>query len=454
MTETNWVPGLVVAAIGAVGGILLAMRTRGGAPAVDPRPFVEVKRDLLARKDELLALIRELDDTRDSRDPAVYAAERAKLEAEAAETLRKLEGEAPAAGAAPPPPPPSTPPRGNPALVGALWGAMGTAVLGLVVWGLSQNAAPRNEGQSMTGGPAMGGGGRPSARASSEGAGGAGGIEFQAMPEAMTGPPSAEIAALKAAVEQKPDDLEAKNDLGHAMIAANDIMAAFRLAEEVVKKEPENPEARTHQGVVLMSIGDMQMAGKLFDKVLAKEPAFSEALGYRGAVSWQTGDTEGAIATWEKAKTLVPTDAATFDKLIAMAKAGPPPSASAAPHGAAGGGMAGASGAAAGPAEVGGEVRLGDGLDAKGTLFIYVRADGVDSGPPVRVKRMPASFPAKFSISAADSPMGGTLPDKIQVVARLDPDGNPSTKEPEAPTAKLGGLATGATDLVLELKKP
>ena len=106
----------------------------------------------------------------------------------------------------------------------------------------------------------------------------------------------------------------------------------------------------------------------------------------------------------------------------------------------------------AGEAEFTGEVRLAPGLTGTGTLFIYVRAEGVMSGPPLRVKKLPAKFPATFTISAGDSPMGGTLPTgKVQLSARLDADGNVMTKDPADPVAISAPVASGATGIVLEL---
>ena len=88
-----------------------------------------------------------------------------------------------------------------------------------------------------------------------------------------------------------------------------------------------------------------------------------------------------------------------------------------------------------------------------GTLFIYVRAEGQTAGPPLRVKRLPASFPASFSITAADSMAGGALPPgKVQISARLDGDGNAMTKDPADPVALSAPLEVGGAPVVLELK--
>jgi hypothetical protein len=113
---------------------------------------------------------------------------------------------------------------------------------------------------------------------------------------------------------------------------------------------------------------------------------------------------------------------------------GPPPSATAAPAGGA------APAAGAGPAFAG-EVRLGEavGPPPKGTLYVIVRSQGVDRGPPVAVKRIERpTFPARFTVSPADR-MIKRMPFQgpFDVQARLDTDGDAQTKSP-------GDLVTSA----------
>lgn len=453
MSDVNWLPGIVVLGVSTVGGAWLAFRSRDAAPATDTRRVDERRADLLARKDELLGLLRELDDTRASRTPEVYAAERARLEREAAEAMRSLDlvgkeplPEAAAASATPGDAAPAAPGRTisarNPQLVGAMWGAGAVLFLGALAWGLNDASTERGDGGSMTGGPPGMGGGMSGGRAPQASA--------PAAPATPAEEPQ-EVKDLEAQVAAQPDDLELKNKLGHAKIGLNEVMDAFHLAEDVVKKDPQNAEARTHQGVALMATGNLDMAGQVFDAVLKTSPSFTEALGYRGAVYYQKTDLPNAIATWEKAKAAAPDEAATFDKLIAMAKQGPSPLQAPA----AGGGMAAsAPEASSGPAEFTGEVRLGDGVASiPGTLYVYVRPAGVTGGPPARVKRLPDSFPAAFSISAADSPMGGALSGPVQLSARLDADGNPMTHGPDDLTAISEPVQAGATGVVLTLQK-
>jgi hypothetical protein len=49
--------------------------------------------------------------------------------------------------------------------------------------------------------------------------------------------------------------------------------------------------------------------------------------------------------------------------------------------------------------------------------------------------------------------MGAELPPKLRIEARVDPDGDPMTRSPSDPAARLDGVATGARDLRLVLRR-
>ena len=65
-------------------------------------------------------------------------------------------------------------------------------------------------------------------------------------------------------------------------------------------------------------------------------------------------------------------------------------------------------------------------------LFLFVRPVGVTSGPPLAVRRLAApSFPLSARIGPSDAMIAGTeLPDRVQVSARLDRDGDAMTTGP------------------------
>jgi hypothetical protein len=87
------------------------------------------------------------------------------------------------------------------------------------------------------------------------------------------------------------------------------------------------------------------------------------------------------------------------------------------------------------------------------TVFVIAR-DSAGKGHPILAKRLDvASFPVNFSLSAADSMMGGAPPDSVSLEARIDLDRDAMTKEPGAPAAKIGAVSIGSHDLTLTLKR-
>ncbi|MBV9496192.1 MAG: hypothetical protein JOZ54_18230, partial [Acidobacteria bacterium] len=79
-------------------------------------------------------------------------------------------------------------------------------------------------------------------------------------------------------------------------------------------------------------------------------------------------------------------------------------------------------------------------------LFVLARPAGVTSGPPSAVKRLqPESFPITIDLSSADSMLGGALPDKLRIEARLDTDGDATTKDPSEPKAVQDGVSANST---------
>jgi len=85
-----------------------------------------------------------------------------------------------------------------------------------------------------------------------------------------------------------------------------------------------------------------------------------------------------------------------------------------------------------------------------GILFVVARNPA--GGPPAAVKRIAgATFPVTFDLSSADSMMGQPLPAKFRLEARLDSDGDASTKPPTDPSAMQEDVAAGMS-VTLALK--
>ncbi len=106
--------------------------------------------------------------------------------------------------------------------------------------------------------------------------------------------------------------------------------------------------------------------------------------------------------------------------------------------------------------EISGTIRLAEGVTrppAGGILFVSARKPGT-AGPPAAVQRIPdPKFPQSFRITAKEVLGGGELEGELDVSARLDLDGNVSTKEPEGLLGAYGRnpVRLGQTGIVIVL---
>jgi hypothetical protein len=93
-------------------------------------------------------------------------------------------------------------------------------------------------------------------------------------------------------------------------------------------------------------------------------------------------------------------------------------------------------------------------VSASGILFVFVREAGFGAGPPAAARRFPVtSFPMGFEIGEEDAMMGQAFPDTLLVEARLDADGDPTTRPPTDPKARLDDVKAGSRTVRLVLKR-
>ncbi len=437
MSETNWVPAVTVLGVALAGGAVLAWRSRAGRAL--PSAARTQLDDLERQKDAAYALLREHHAARARWEADPWERELDKLERAAAEVLRARDlaaNEVPTDAVAVPPPRPRSTART------LAWGLGAAVFLGGLGWWVQDVATVRQEGQSLTGG-----------------SGGMSAEEAQA---------AKALAALEAAVKANPSDLAAKNRLGHALLGSDRMRDAYALAEEVVAVDNDNAEARTHQAVFLYSMGDLATAGKVLERVLAVHPTHPETLGWRGIVFYEQGAFEDAAVRWEAAIAADPTTTPMLRPLIdkardpatAAAYAAAQEAAANAPPAA---GATGAADAAASaetgapnPLDVTGSIRGDAGAVREGdTIFLFARPEGVTKGPPTWVQRIRVtSLPLDFRIGPANAMLGGEPPAKLVLTARIDRDGNPTTRGPDDLEGASGVIAPGATGVVLELRRP
>jgi cytochrome c-type biogenesis protein CcmH len=480
-TAVDWVPPLAILTVGLVLGLVLVLRLRVAArtaPALAGAPGsalpVEL-RDLEGQRDALFRQLRELEDTAAKRTAEQLALERYDLELRAARVLLDLEqrgaafdkkaaraaasaksakaGETAIAGAGEAVPPEVLARRL--AMRGFLWGAVTVGVLGLVVYLVVESAKPREAGGSVTGDTGMGRGGANAAPAESQ-------------------PHAAEEAQIKDHLAKNPDDFDARIALARVYLGRQDMMGVWNETKYVLDRSPGEPRALSYQALVRVAMGQPEQAVTMLKQALATAPDLLDAYMHLALVYMRLGRQKEAAATIDEAVRRFPQDAASLRRLFEEMKTasrqeearpaeeaanlegegdphakvgGPaaPPRASQAPR-------------AAGGRTISGTVELdpsGQGaMTPQAVLFVFVREAGFGAGPPVAVRRIASpQFPVRFEIGEADAMMGQPFPNELLVEARLDGDGDPTTRPPTDPKARVDDVKVGRTDVRLVLKR-
>lgn len=87
-------------------------------------------------------------------------------------------------------------------------------------------------------------------------------------------------------------------------------------------------------------------------------------------------------------------------------------------------------------------------------VFVIARGEGMQlHGHPLLAKRIDVrAFPAPFTLGSEDSMMGQPPPNRVSLEARVDRDGDATTREPGAPIASIDSVAIGTTNIKLVLK--
>jgi tetratricopeptide (TPR) repeat protein len=434
----DWLSAVGMLLAGLIVGFMFvySMRRRDGKSDLETR-------DLEAKRDALLAALREGVETPE---------ERAKLERETADVLRALDARSSkrprgtaAAPAAQPVPPPA-PARGS-AFKGFAWGAGSVLVLVGIFWFVTESAKPKEEG-------------RPSAMAPAS----------SQQPQQQQAQADPAVQSLEQAVQKSPNDLALRVDLAKAYLDRENMMATYEQTQYVLERAPKDARALTYQSIVRIAMGQVDSARQMLDTATKSDPDLIDAwVALAWADTIQNKDAEAQKAVDEAAKrhpdqkdrlaTLLTRmrqdQKATAAKLPANHPAVPPPgetaSASMEP-------AAAPQPAAPAPAAGGGSVKVtlrlaaGKTLPPNAVIWLMARDAGVSAGPPLAVKRVPPGvFPMTVDFGAADSMMGQPLPAKMRIDARVDSHGNPMVHDPNDPAAAQDGVASGGT-VTLTLK--
>ncbi len=261
---TNWVPGLIVLAVGFLTAALyLLLSRRKGAPA-DARD--EVREDLERRYQGLIEQLKELKADQHNLAPERYEAERTRLEQEAVAALRARDAHQPQAPVAPSgSPAPAAAPASRsllpPQLQGALWGGGVVLFFGVLAYMVVAEQRPR-EGGEATGRTPPG---------------------MQAAPQQPQG--GDELAEAWERLKANPNDLETASLLSHELIRRQQFEQAALVTERGLAVDPFNVELRVHRGVLQATRGDMEGAEKELARLVDTYPDAQEALLFLGALS-------------------------------------------------------------------------------------------------------------------------------------------------------------------------
>jgi cytochrome c-type biogenesis protein CcmH len=275
--------------------------------------------------------------------------------------------------------------------------------------------------------------------------------------------PDDEKAQITAAIQRNPDDLDARLALAQLHLRERNLMGVWDETQYILGKQPGHPHALAYQALVRLAMNQPEEAESMLKKAIASQPDLIEGYLHLALVYMRTDRAKEAERVIDQASKRFPDQQALFQRVMTeMRAAGAEPSAEGDPH--ANVPSAGTEAAEAAPAAevpsgpgLAGVIELPEALRSRvgpgALVFVTVRDEAADGGPPVAVKRLPAaSFPLPFTVGPADSMMGQPLPARARVEARVDSDGDPLTRVPTDPSARLDGVTAGSTRLRLVLQ--
>ena len=395
MNWETWGAPIAVLSTGIIAGLFLVIRSTG---VTRRDPVAEA----WARKESLVDQLRALRADRNKLSNQSYQQSWDTLLTAAAEALRNAEQMAP--------PTPrlktdTSPLAANRIGRRIIWGVMVLAFfigLGAV---LQTATSDRTQGGTMTGG------------------------------SQVTGTAMAEqLATLEATAKAEPTNIAPLNRLAHLAIQQGDLGKAMTWMDQARALDPDHPEVRTHLAILQASVGMTERAAQELEASLSIDPNFSEALFWKGLLALRGGDREAAVTALEAALENAQDRESRVMATQALAEARRPPA----------------------TVKLRGQLTLAPEASAPqtGVLFIMVRAAAEAQGPPVAAVRLnPKGIPGSFVVTDRDIMMGGPWPEQVWIEARIDADGNPSTKSPaDLTSARLGPFEPGSEDIALVLK--
>jgi tetratricopeptide (TPR) repeat protein len=391
---------------------------------------------------------------RDREGEELSEADRRDFELQAARTLRRLEEidardggkrpraagverrEAPAAAA---------PARGARAgLVGFAYGALFAGLVAALLYWAARDATPREP--------------EPAAPMAAPSAGG----DIHSRLDEMSPEARARVTTILERLDQQPDDLDARKALAETFVVEGLFFEAFEQSERILAQSPGDVDGLYFQGLIRLTMGQDDAAIELLDRAITTEPGFVSARLVRGLARMRLDQRDAAIEDWRAGLDAAGGKHEGLERLLRMAESGasaqeilgsPPQRGDQATGESTTGPGAATTGASGGRVyRVRLELAPGNTVPPGATLFVNLRIVA-GAGPPSAVKRIDApSFPLDLTLGADDAMpglQGRPLPEAGVVNARLDGDGNASTREPGYPSAQSDAAIDTPITLVL-----
>lgn len=288
MTESHWIPGLVVLSLGLIAGALYLLFGRKSAAASPGDQATDAQR----RVDSLLSQLREHQAEKHQTDPAAWEQEHDRLERAAAEAMRARDGVVGAPGNAPAGkgatvPPPAAPTGffgRHPQLVGAAWGGAVVVFFGALGLWLSQEQKPRGEGETATGTVGRGGPGAPGGEGEDR--------DFQ--------------TALARVRDNPGGDLALTGEVIRELIGRSDFQQALELNERALGADPFRTELRVHRAFLKVVQGEKEAGMAELGRLADLYPDGSSALIFRGMVHMQAQEPREALKDFESYLAVTP----------------------------------------------------------------------------------------------------------------------------------------------------
>ena len=287
---TNWIPGLIVLAVGFVAAALFLLINRSkGTPAQQPRDgAVE---DLERRYQSLIEQLKELAAEKHTLPEERYQTERTRLEQEAVAALRAKDEHLKKGGTKTPSRPAPSPAmtKGGlpPQLMGAVWGGGIVLFFGVLGYLLVSEQRPRGEDDTATGRVPPG-------------------MAANADEQQQQGQLEPELAEAWERLKANPSDLDTAALLSHELIRRQMYEDAERITLRALAVDPFNVELRVHKGVLRAVRGDESGAEQELTQLVDTYPDAQEALLFLGALAARRGDKAKALENFERFAVEVP----------------------------------------------------------------------------------------------------------------------------------------------------